>query len=194
MVPKLRADVPKSRFYAASMPAAGQPSSTLKVITRAPEGAAVAIIEGDTMMRCRQILETVNVISRCASVCWRKSASIAAIAIVGLVASETAAMSQQACSGRYNFRWGQDRTGSLGTTAGTTCRVRLSMGPRSTISSAQIVRPPSASGSATVSAPYAIVFTAKPGFKGQDSMSVRYIGTGPKGPGQATVTFAISVN
>jgi hypothetical protein len=107
------------------------------------------------------------------------------------VLSVGSADAQERCFARYRFSWGQQVHGSIGATSGTACRVALSMrlGP---IASAEIVQRPS-SGTASIAGTYGVVYRSNPGFKGSDSMVVRYRG-GRTGNAQATVNFAISVN
>ena len=120
----------------------------------------------------------------------RKPVVMLVVAVGAVISMVSPATAQERCMARYRFSWGQDVQGSISARAGTPCRVPLNMrlGP---IASAEIVRAPS-NASASVVSTYGLVLNPKPGFKGQDSMVVRYRG-GQTGTRQASVTFAITV-
>ena len=121
----------------------------------------------------------------------QKAVGALTFAIGALVWADSAALAQERCMSNYRFRWGQQVQGSIGARTGVACRVPLNMllGP---ISSAEVIQRPS-SGTASIAGPYGVVYRSNVGFKGSDSMVVRYRG-GQTGTRQATVTFAISVN
>jgi len=118
--------------------------------------------------------------------------TVTGIVFAATLLAVTAALAQeQGCNARYRFSWGQQSQGYLNIRSGMPCRIQIRMGPRSTISEVKVVSAPSNVSASTSGG--AVRVQARAGFKGQDSMSLQYVGTGPNGPGQATVNFAINV-
>ena len=117
-----------------------------------------------------------------------------AACILGASLSPIDASAQEAaCRANYHFMWGQDSQGSISNDGAAACRLQIRLGGRSSMSSVEIVKQPS-NGTASPAGASSLVFKPKPGFKGSDSMVVRFSGTGPSGPGTSTVTFALTVN
>jgi Bacterial Ig domain len=123
--------------------------------------------------------------------------SFAIGALVALVLATAADAQDQRCRFKLNggfIRWGlQDQQGWFAVPAGSPCHVPVHVGGFSTLSSAQIVERPH-HGTAVTSNDGMIHFRPNSGFTGNDSMTVRYGGTGLQGAGQqATIIWTIMV-
>ncbi len=124
----------------------------------------------------------------------RTMLSLAIGALATFVLAAAADAQEPRCRAKYRFIWGQHSEGWFAAPAGSACRVNLRMGGLSTISSAQITERPR-NGTAVTGNDGTIRFQPKSGFTGNDSITVRYTGTGREVgvPKEATVTFTIMV-
>jgi hypothetical protein len=124
----------------------------------------------------------------------RNSVLMAAIIAAVLAAAGSASAQDSRCGGRYTVRAGQHSQGTISTRSGKPCKMTyITSGTSRASSGIQIATGPRNGSASTDST--GIRYAPRPGFRGADTMTVRFNWNGPPSnkPSSGLVTFAIMV-
>jgi hypothetical protein len=118
----------------------------------------------------------------------------AMLCIASFTCATGAAAEDERCGGKYTVRAGQHSQGYIYARAGRPCTMNYAVFGSSRASAGITIVDRPRNGSASVSGT-GIRYASKAGFKGSDTMKLRFSWRGPPSNKQAsgTVTFAISV-
>lgn len=116
--------------------------------------------------------------------------------VIGVLAGASGAALADfpACEARFRFTWEMNVVpGSFSARVGTPCSLQVFMWGNAALTSVRVISPPKY-GQASVSGAV-INFKPKDGYRGPDSMTVKYFGMPGLNakPREATVTFAITI-